>query len=120
VHRRDLEKKKKGGGGKEKRKKKKKAGLVAQEGHLVGPSEVAALKGRGVKESWVSREEGKGRRKKKAAPLVPARNVRTDAPFRRCNLFGRKGGREERGKNLIDSALTIATCPLQRPWSKAR
>ena len=104
----------------------RKGDLVLKKGTVIGPAEVAALKGAGVSEVVVSRlEPGDVTEDEAAAEIaraVAGKGVRFDRAFTgRCNLFAETAGVliVDKGAvdrlNRIDEAVTLATLSEFKP-----
>ncbi len=104
----------------------RKAGLVLKKGTVIGPAEVAALRGADVGEIMVARlEPGDVSEDQAAAEIAAAvagEGVRVDRAFTgRANLFADAPGVLVVDKtaidclNLIDEAVTFATLPAFKP-----
>jgi len=104
----------------------RKGDLVLKKGTVIGPAEVAALKGAGVSEVVVSRlEPGDVTEDEAAAEIaraVAGKGVRFDRAFTgRCNLFAETAGLliVDKGAvdrlNRIDEAVTLATLSEFKP-----
>jgi len=104
----------------------RKAGVVLKKGTVIGPPEIAALRGAGVAEIVVARlEPGDVSEDQAAAEIAAAvagEGVRVDRAFTgRANLFAEAPGVLVVDKtaidclNLIDEAVTFATLPEFKP-----
>jgi molybdenum cofactor cytidylyltransferase len=104
----------------------RKAGVVLKKGTVIGPPEIAALRGAGVAEIVVARlEPGDVSEDQAAAEIAAAvagEGVRVDRAFTgRANLFAEGPGVLVVDKtaidclNLIDEAVTFATLPEFKP-----
>jgi molybdenum cofactor cytidylyltransferase len=104
----------------------RKAGVVLKKGTMVGPAEIAALRGAGVAEIVVARlEPGDVSEDQAAAEIAAAvagEGVRLDRAFTgRANLFAERPGVLVVDKtaidclNLIDEAVTFATLSAFKP-----
>src|SRR5262245_3909746 len=104
----------------------RKAGVVLKKGTMVGPAEIAALRGANVGEIVVARlEPGDVSEDQAAAEIAAAvagEGVRVDRAFTgRANLFADNPGVLVVDKtaidclNLIDEAVTFATLPAFKP-----
>src|SRR5262249_14737363 len=104
----------------------RKAGVVLKKGTVIGPTEVAALRGANVAEIVVARLEPGDVSEDQAASAIAAavagEGVRVDRAFTgRANLFAEGPGGLGVDKtaidclNLIDEAVTFATLPAFKP-----
>jgi len=101
-------------------------GLVLKKGTLIGPTEVAALEGAGIKDIVVARLEpgdvGEDVAAAEIATAVAGEGVHIDRAFTgRANLFAQNTGVLVLDKdaidklNRVDEAITFATLPAYKP-----